>query len=239
MKYILAAILSVLVITFAHGADLPAKALAPREVPVCGSGFYFGINTMGSAGAVTGSPVPGESIVQGELGATIGYTATAGGCNPAVPLNPFWFVEGRFDWTNLNGAGQGLTLSGPIHLQQRVGYGTPAISTLLSAIPGLGGLSTPSLPILPTGVTATTSIPYLYLAANEQDISAQVLGLSTGKTWEVTPELGVGMWTRLSNSVVVDVNAGYRFQSGGVCFGGTSICPGPGGLWTAGLSFNF
>lgn len=225
----------------ACAADLPAKALAVQpRVPVCGNGFYFGINTMGAAGAVSGSPIPGESIVQGEIGATIGYTGTVGTC-VAGAANPFWFIEGRFDLTNLNGSGQGLTLSGPIHLQQRIGYGTPAISTFLSSIPGLGGFSTPSLPVLPTGVTSTTSVPYLALAVNEQDISAQIPAffMTTGKVWEVTPEFQIGMWNRLSNSVVIDVHAGYQIATTGVCFGGTSLCPSTGNRWTAGMSINF
>lgn len=242
-RLLLASVYSLLAAWPVAAADLALKGrdIAPREVPVCGSGFYFGINTMGSAGAVSGSPVPGASIVQGELGATIGYTSTVGNCNAALPLNPFWFVEGRFDWTNLNGATQGLSLSGPIHLQQRVGYGTPAISSMLSAIPGLGSISTPSLPVLPTGVTSLTSIPYLYLAVNEQDVSSQFVGFATGRAWEVSPEIGIGMWTRLSNNVVVDVNAGYQIQTSGACFGGglSGICPGLGNMWKAGVSFNF
>lgn len=247
MKCILAAILSVLVITFAHGADLPTKALAPHLVPTCGAGGYFGINTMGTAGAVSSSPVPGASIVQGELGVTLGYTGTIGTCVPGV-ANPFWFVEGRFDWTNLNGGvGGGLSLTGPLHLQQRIGYGNPAITSVLSSIPGFGGFSTPSLPVLPVGVTSTTSVPYLYFAVNEQDVSSQFfdvsgVAFSTNRIWEVSPELGIGMWNRLSNSVVVDVHAGYQVRTTGACFGGGSAfssCPGLGNMWTAGVSFNF
>lgn len=232
----------------ACAADLPVKArdqLQPNLVPVCGAGGYFGINTMGTAGAVSSSPVPGASIVQGELGVTIGYTGTIGTCVAGV-ANPFWFVEGRFDWTNLNGQTQGLSLSGPLHLQQRVGYGNPAISQMLSSIPGLGGFSTPSLPVLPVGVTSTTSVPYLYFAVNEQDVSSQFFMVdgtvfSSNKVWEVSPEIGVGMWNRLSNSVVVDVHAGYQVRTTGACFGGglNGTCPGLGNMWTAGVSFNF
>lgn len=233
-------------------ADLPVKSqLQPRLVPECGAGGYFGLNTSGVAGAVSNSPVAGASIVQGELGFTLGYTGTIGTCVPGT-ATPFWFVEGRFDWTNINGAAQGLSLSGPIHLQQRIGYGNPAITQMLSVIPGFGGLSTPSLPALPAGVTQLWAMPYLYAAVNEQDVSSQftfvnpagnIQTLSSNRIWEVSPEIGIGMWTRLSNSVVVDVHAGYQIQTTGACFGsgfgGFNPCPGFGNMWTAGVSFNF
>lgn len=239
------AILAALLSTTAYGADLPAKPKALAGiVPVCGSGIYLGVNTMGAAGAVANSPVAGESIVQGEIGVTVGYTGTFGPCVPGV-ASPFWAVEGRFDLTNLNGSSApGLSLSGPVHLQQRLLYGNPAITQMLGSIPGLGAFSTPSLPVLPSGVTVTTTIPYIGIAVNEQDVSAQLVmsdgtTFATNKVWEVTPEFQVGMWNRLSNTVVVDVHAGYQIQSQGICFGSSSLCPAIGNRWTAGVSFDF
>jgi hypothetical protein len=240
----------------ARAADFPVKANAqPQIIPACGAGLYFGINTTGTAGAVSGSPVPGASIVQGELGAHVGYTSTVGACTPGV-VSPFWFIEGNIDWTNLNGTAVGptgsptaalgsLNLTGPLDLFQRVGYGNPAINTFLSSLPGLSGLSTPSLPVLPAGVTATTAVPYLYLGVHEQDVSAFFVNalngmtLGANKEWEISPEIGIGMWTRLSNNVVVDVSAGYQIQSNGICLGVTSMCPGLGNMWRARLGFNF
>jgi hypothetical protein len=244
-------------VCLARSADLPLKANAqPQVVPVCGAGVYFGLNTTGTAGAVGGSPVPGASIVQGELGVHVGYTSMVGTCVAGV-ASPFWFIEGDIDWTNLNGTAVGptgsptaalgsLNLTGPLDLYQRVGYGNPAINTFLSSLPGLGSISTPSLPILPTGVTAINSVPYLYLGVHEQDVSAFFVNALTGTTlaankeWEISPEIGIGMWTRLSNNVVVDVSAGYQIQSNGICLGiAGNNCPGLGNMWRARLGFNF
>lgn len=80
--------------------------------------------------------------------------------------------RGLFDATNLNGSADGLGLSGPVDLFQRVGWGTP-LANMLQLFPSLNNISTPSLPILPTGVTAGPDAPYLYAGIHEQDISAQ------------------------------------------------------------------
>lgn len=240
----LGAVYSLMGIWPALAADLPPTPrqirTMPALIPVTGCGTYFGINTSGAAGAVSGSPVPGASIVMGELGAHLGYTCTTDA------VGGFWFLEGNFDWTNLNGATQGLSLSGPIDLFQRVGYGTPAIGQMLSVIPGLGSISTPSLPVLPPGVTAGPAVPYLYLGVHEQDVGAQFVNPNTGavfnsnRVWEISPELGLGFWNRLSNQVVVDVSAGYQVRSTGVCIGLPSgQCPGMGNMWRARVGFNF
>ena len=58
----------------AFAADLPVfpvKAVASGYPAKCG--FYYGIGTGGSAGAVQGAVV-GTQIVQGELDALVGYT---------------------------------------------------------------------------------------------------------------------------------------------------------------------
>lgn len=227
-------------IVSAQAADLPVKtkAVTPLTIPACGSGIYLGLGTTGSAGAVANSPVPGASIVQGEVGATIGYTSTVGTCATNGP-NAFWFIEGNFYWTNLNGTTNGLNLSGPADLFQRVGYSNPALTSILASLPGFGSISTPSLPILPAGVTAGAPAPYVYLGLHEQDVSAFFAGLASNREWEVSPEFGVGMWTRLSNSVVVDVYAGYELQAQGLCIGPTGFCPAIGNMWRAGVKFDF
>ena len=236
-RILLAALLASAPIGAASAADLPVKAL-PRTIPLSGCGLYMGLGTSGVAGVVKDSPVPGASIVQGELGVNIGYTCTTG------TAGGFWFVEGQANWVNANGATNGLSLSGPIDLFQRVGVGAPMITQFFSVIPGLGGLQPPGLPILPVGVTAGPAVPYLYAGVHEQDISAQfILGdgttLGSNREWMVAPEIGIGMWTRLSNSVIADVYAGYKIQTTGVCLGFTSICPALGNSWTAGVRFDF
>jgi len=236
----------------AMAADLPAKAkqkdiLAP--IPLTGCGWYFGINTMGSAGAVSGSPVPGASIVQGEVGGTIGYTCTMAANGTA------WFAEANFDVTNANGTNTaGLKLGGPVDLYQRVGVSSPLQNFILLILPGLNNLSTPSLPVLPPGVTAGPGSPYVAAGIHEQDVSAQFVNINTGaayssnRIWAVSPELDVGILYRLSNSVVADVWAGYQMQSQGACLGPSNAvalasggigCAGLGNMWRAGLKFQY
>src|ERR1700759_2380098 len=196
MKKLLMAAAAALLSTTAFAADLPVaainKALSAGYPVKCG--FYYGVGTGGSAGAVTGAAV-GTQILQGELDALIGYTCPFAGA-------AFWFAEASAGMNNVNGSVNGLALSGPVILQQRVGVGSPA-NALFN--PFGNSLAVPSLPILPTGVTVTgTAAPYLFAGLIEQDIATQ-LGLdSHSHQWLIAPEIGIGMLTRLSNGSVVD-----------------------------------
>lgn len=236
-KLLLAAVYTVLAAWPATAADMAKPKLAvPALIPATGCGMFWGIHTEGGAGAVSGSPVPGASIVQGEIGGHIGYTC-------ANADQSFWFGEADFSLTNANGATNGLSFRGPIDLLQRVGYSNPVAMQFISQLfPGLSSISTPSLPVLPSGVTAGPAAPYVYAGIREQDVSADFFGFDSGKTWAIAPELGVGMWYRLSNGVVADVSAGYTLRSNGVCINsplGSLGCPGIGDMWRARLGFNF
>lgn len=237
-KWLLSLALGLSGIVSVHAADLPAKAraLQPALIPATGCGMYWGIHTEGGAGAVSGSPVPGASIIQAEVGGHIGYTC-------ANTDMSFWFVEANVSAVNANGATNGFSFRGPIDMLQRVGYGNPAAMQFISQLfPGLGSISTPSLPVLPAGVTAGPAAPYVYAGVREQDVSADFLGFDSGKIWAVSPEIGVGMWYRLSNGVVADVSAGYTMRSSGACINspiGSLGCPGIGDMWRARVGFNF
>src|SRR5260370_11060310 len=76
-----------------------------------------------------------------------------------------------FDSSNLNESPNGLALTGPAKFEQRFGFGTP-IGNMLSAIPGLGGLSTalPSLIPLSPAVTAGSSAPYIFGSFHQDDV---------------------------------------------------------------------
>jgi opacity protein-like surface antigen len=215
-------------VSAAHAADMPTKASPLTGIPLAGCGTYFGLNTMGMAGAMNNTGVPGASVVQGEIGGQIGYTCTNANGN-------FWFVEGMFDFANINGQSQGLSLSGPVDLFQRAGIGTP-IASMLSLFPTLGTLSTPTLPILPAGVTAGPGVAYLYAGVHEQDVSAQ-LNAATNRVWSISPEVGVGIRYRLSNAVVADTFVGTQFRGQGVCIGG--VCSGTGNAVRVGFSLNY
>lgn len=212
----------------AIAADLPVKSPLLSGYPV-GCGFYYGVGTGGSAGAVNGAVV-GTQIVQGELDAIIGYTCPFGG-------KGFWFAEGSVGINNINGSVNGLALSGPVVLMQRAGAGTP-INNLFN--PFGTSLSMPSLPTLPAGVTASNVNPYLFVGVVEQDVATQ-LGLDAhDHQWLVAPLLGVGGLTRLSNGVVVDTWAGWQLNSQSFCPNdGTGRCAKLGNAGRVGVSFKY
>lgn len=212
----------------AHAADLPVKSPLLSGYPTrCG--FYYGVGTGGSAGAVQGAVV-GTQIVQGEIDALVGYTCPFAGA-------AFWFVEGSAGMNNVNGSVNGLALSGPVVLQQRVGVGSPA-NALFN--PFGSSLSLPSLPALPSGVVASNANPYLFAGIVEQDISAQ-LGLDAhSHQWLIAPEVGIGMLTRLSNGVVVDTWAGWQMNSQSFCPGTVgSPCAKLGNTGRIGVAFKY
>lgn len=208
----------------AQAANLSPPALTKAN-PFAGyaagrCGAYAGLNTMGVAGAVNGGP-PGASIIQGDIGVTLGY-----GCPIGNNPGSFWFVEGNFDFANINGNATGLGLTGPAHFEQRAALGSP-ISTLLGTFPGnpFGGVAVPSLPVLPAGVTAGTSYPFFFVSLHEQDVSAQ-FGIAQNREWLFSPGVGIGLETRLSNGVVVDTTAQWKLDSNGVVVGPQKVTLG-------------
>lgn len=214
--------------TAALAADLPVAAInkAISGYPAkCG--FYYGIGTGGSAGAVSGAVV-GTQIVQGELDALVGYTCP-------FMTSSFWFVEGSVGMNNINGSVNGLAMSGPLVLQQRIGVGSPA-NALFN--PFGSSLSLPSLPALPAGVVASNANPYLFAGLVEQDVATQIGLMGNQHQWLIAPEIGIGMLTRLSNGVVVDTWAGWQMNSQSFCPGGAGNgCAKLGNTGRVGVSF--
>jgi hypothetical protein len=192
-----------------------ATALStPYDLTHCGA--YYGINTIATTNAVQGDVSPGTQVAQGGVGATIGY-----GCPINVANGSFWFAEGLFDVTNMNGNVNGLSLSGPASFTQRFGAGTP-INNMLSmfgnTFGGSNAPAVPNLPTLPNGITADPGAPYLFAALHEQDISAQV-GLGRNSEWMISYGVGLGVRYRLSNGVVADTFAEYKTDSNKLCVG--------------------
>jgi hypothetical protein len=223
-----ATIAALLVSASAFAADMATKAQAFRGYPTSRCGFYYGIGTGGSAGAVDGAVV-GTQIVQGDLDAMVGYTC------PFLS-NAFWFVEASAGYSNLNGNVNGLALSGPLIFIQRAGAGSP-INALFN--PFGNSLSLPSLPALPTGVTAGPANGYFFAGVVEQDITAQ-LGLEQHtKQWVVAPIVGLGLLTRLNDGVVIDTWAGWQMNSQSFCPGSGSACAKLGNTGRVGVSFKY
>jgi hypothetical protein len=213
----------------AVASDLPTKApVFGGPYPTTGCGMYYGVNALGSASPVSAAP-PGTTALGGDVGGTIGYTC-------AFNTTNFWFAEAMGDFQNLNGTATGFSLTGPAHFEERFAVGGP-LNQMFNVLPNLNLPAVPSLPLLPSGITAGPTNGYAYAALNQDDISAS-FGLVSNREWLLGPEIGVGMLSRLSNNVVADVWAGAKLQSQSICVGGIA-CPKLSTGFVTGLSFKY
>jgi hypothetical protein len=230
-KFLLASV-AVLIATAAFAADnLPTKApLGYAEYPTTKCGMYFGVNTMGEAGAVQNAAV-GTQTIQGAIGLTLGYTCPIG--------HGYWFVDGMFDFANLNGSTNGLSLTGPAMFEQRFGFGAP-VPFLLNLIPGLASLqnAVPSLIPLPTNVVVVTSSPYLFGSLHEDDVGVSN-GFASNSQYLISAGFGIGTKTRLSNGVVFDPFAEYILPSSQMCVGLAGGCVKKGSAVRIGAALEF
>ena len=231
---LLASVALITLVLPAAAADMAVKAPpVGGPYPTTKCGLYYGINAEGGAGTVPGTP-PGTTVIGGDIGGLIGYACPVG----TIPF----FAEAIVDFQNLNAGNSGFSLSGPAHLEQRVGMQTPLLQLLPSlGFPNLG--TSPSLPVLPPGATVGQAQNYIYGAVNEDDISSQ-FGLASARDWLISPEIGTGMLIpiKLSNgiNIVADTYAGYEMQSNSMCLGGaTGMCPKLGGRFKVGTSFKY
>ena len=203
------------------------KALTSGYPVKCG--MYYGLGTGGNAGAVTGAAV-GTQVVQGDLDAVVGYTCPFAG-------NAFWFVEGQGGFSNLNGSQNGLGLSGPGVFIERAGVGSP-INTLLNIFPSFNFPSVPAIPALPTGITASPGNGYLFAGLVEQDFGI-LTSSASGHNWILSPLIGAGVLTRLSNNVMLDTWAGWQMNAtNSVCLG-NGMCAKPGNMVRIGTSLKY
>lgn len=220
-KFLLASAIALLSTSSALAADMAIKAIdnAIKGYPYSKCGIYYGIGTGGSVTG-TNSGVVGEKIVQGELDALVGYSCPLGAAG-------FWFIEGSAGVNNLNGSVNGLALTGPLVLIQRAGVGSP----INSYFPSFGnGLSLPSLPILPNGVSAGPANGYFFAGMVEQKVN---------QDWLIAPIIGVGLLYRLSDGVVADTWAGWQMNSQSVCFGAGLGCGRSGNGARVGVAFKY
>ena len=227
-KYLIAALTCTALAVPGYAADMATKAnIFANPYDLTKAGAYFGAGFGGSESTVNGTNViPGTQVVQGSIFGTIGYGA---------PINAatgsFWFAEAQFGIQNLNGNTNGLSLSGPATFTQRFGAGTPLNQMLGSLLPASTAPAVPTLPLLPTGVTAGPGAPYAFFALHEDDISNQV-GLAQNRQWLISYGAGIGLRYRLSNAVVADTYAEYKAASNTICAGplGAEGCShiGPG-----------
>ena len=214
----------------ASAADMPLKSLPATAYPTVKCGVYFGVNAEGKAGLVNGAP-PGTTLIGGDVGGLVGY---------ACPLGSFpWFAEFIADFQNLNASSNGFSLTGPAHLEERVGVQTPLIP-FLSAL-GFPNLGTPMVPILPPGAAPVGNpANYIYMAVNEDDISASQ-GLGVAHAWLISPEIGTGLLTTIKMGTltfVSDTYAGVELQTNSICLGAV-MCPKLGVMAKVGESIKF
>jgi len=230
-KIILAAAIAALSSLPALAADLPAKAPTGYSAyPTTACGLYYGVNTMGSTAAVENAAI-GTQTVQGAIGLTLGYTCPVG--------SGYWFVDGMFDFANLNGSTNGLALTGPAQFEQRFGFGAP-VPLLLSLVPGFSSLqnAVPSLIPLPAGVNVVTSFPYIFGSVHEDDTGVSN-GFASNRAYLISAGFGLGNKVRLSNGIVFDPFAEYILPSSQMCIGiaGGCVKRGPGVRFGAALEF--
>jgi opacity protein-like surface antigen len=218
----------------ACAADMPVPSASTAAATTQGlytsSGLYFGIDTIGGMGQLSTSGVPGAAQVQAEVGGLIGYSGPVG-------KSSFWFVEGLFNWANINGQSNGLALTGPLSFQQRFGVGTP-MASFLSLI-GLSNISLPTMPTLPSGVTAVSSHPYLFVAVHEQDVSANIPGLDSNRQWELAPGFGPGLIIQLSDGAALDLWGEAQLGEKSICIPANAYCASLSTTYRAGMSFKF
>lgn len=219
----------------ALAADLPSqitKAPTGYATYPVGCGLYYGVNTMGQTAAVENAAV-GTQVVQGAIGLTLGYTCPMGGSGG------YWFADGMFDFANLNGSANGFSASGPAMFEQRFGFGAP-VPLLISLIPGLSSLqnAVPSLIPLPSGITVSTSFPYLFGSVHEDDVGVSN-GFTNNKQYLISAGFGIGNKIRLSNGVVFDPFAEYILPSSQMCIGITGGCVHRGAAVRVGAALEF
>ncbi len=231
MKKLFVSAIALLISGNAFAADLATKALsglAAGYPTKCGA--YYGVGTGGNAGAVNGAAV-GTQVVQGDIDAIIGYTCP-------FAANAFWFAEVQGGFSNLNGSQNGIAFSGPGVFIERAGVGSP-INNLLNIFPSFNFPSVPAVPVLPTGVTASPGNGYLFAGLVEQDFGV-LTASATGHNWVLSPLIGVGILTRLSNNVMLDTWAGWQMNAtNSVCLGGGLGCVKPGDMVRIGTSLKY
>lgn len=232
MKKFLLASIAALITTQAFSADAATKApaLGYSQYPTTKCGLYYGVNTMGETSAVNNAAV-GTQFVQGAIGLTLGYTCPVG--------QGYWFVDGMFDFANLNGNSNGFALTGPAMFEQRFGFGAP-VPLLLSLIPGLASLqnAVPSLIPLPIGVSVVTSFPYLFGSIHEDDVGVSN-GFAANKQYLVSAGFGLGNKIRLSNGVVFDPFVEYILPTSQMCVGIIGGCVQRGAAVRIGAALEF
>jgi hypothetical protein len=218
MRMMISAISAALLLaSMAMAADLPAKAASPNpfQYPQA-SGFYYGIGTAGAAGSASvSSTTPGvnpSSVVTDQIGiyGIIGYAWNVSN------TSMFTAAEGWFGWTNFNGTAPGFSFSGPAAFKQRFLVGAPT-DQILALFPNIFGTLTPPPFTPPAGQTISSTRGYIAGALNEDNISANFVGVGSKQVYAFAPEFDVGVLAQLSGGTAIDAYGFVKFGDRAVC----------------------
>jgi len=162
-----------------------------------------------------------------------------GNAYPTTKCGMYYGVGTGGSATSVTGAAVGTQMIGG-ELDAILGYTCPLGSQGFWFVEGSVGiinpfgnsLAVPSLPVLPTGVTASPALPYFFAGIVEQQ-----LDVANSKQWLIAPLVGAGFIYRLSNGSVADVWAGWQLNSQSICTFGMCGHSGNGGR--VGVAFKF
>lgn len=234
----------------AYAADMAVKATPPltSAYPYSTAGLYWGVTTFASQTAVNvnapGANAGQATIDGGSIGVLGGYS---------MPINGgagFAAFEASVSAQNINGSTQqaagSLALKGPYRVEGVAKIGMPC-SNILSYFPSLG-ITLPTLPGVPAGLTATNCHAYVGGGAAGEDISATLNmngggSISSGQEWSASGVLKFGQIWQLSSGAAVDTFVEY--ETNGKTFGLDSGSPkftpsiqGQAHRFMAGLNFD-
>ncbi len=248
LKLLLLALMVLLPVS-AVAADMPAKTASAATTPAGypgpnASGFYLDLGTFASMSSSTvnsGTQSVNLNSTGGALEAGIGWQYK-------IPSD--WaFTEVNVNWTNIgssatvaisNGVAS-ATIKSPwgFGIEQGFGFNWTYPFSLIPAVSNLFNGNTPT-GLLPPGVAPTSSIPYVSVRANFDNVTGTINGIGSGSNWEVAPEFRLGLVNYLPNAGggVLKTYVGYEFGDASVSIGGIGAAK-PGNTIKAGLSYAF
>lgn len=224
-----------------YAADMPAKAQPPApQAPTTPTpisyptwnGWYGGIGAFGetaSSSIQTSAGTTNLNTAGAGLKGVFGYQYRLG--------SDIGFTEFDIDYTNLGGTatllnGSSGSVSGPWGMSLTTAVGANWLMLLQAPFNLIGGQSPQELfPALPNGVTAVSSLPYVSLSADFNDIQGNVSGIGGNSQWQVTPAPGFGILTTLSNGTAIDTRFKYEFSNTSLPLGPGTAAQKGGTLW--------
>lgn len=230
----------------AIAGDLPTKAAPAPVAPAypAGFGYYAGIGSFVETSSSSIS-VNGVSTNLNSAGAAIEAIV---GVQYRMPGNNIGFSEVAVNYTNLGGqtvcsgaagAAVSCSINGPwgFTLTSAIGFNWLYPFQAIPAFASLFGGQSPAS-LLPAGLVPTTSIPYIAVSADINQVNAAVAGLGGAQVWQATPAFDIGILNYLPNGAAVDTRFSYEFADTSF-----NITPGTtakkGGTLRAELSYKF